>query len=160
MQWTKYRTEQGVLSVARFCYVFPCELRGPASAVGSYKYQPISQGNFTKSYLQNLATDRTPHSVHYVASGMSWYFVKLFSNVPLAIGLIQHILCSPIGDRNFRKKQNITSRQSGRHRVYRAGHPICHKVLKIMFWEVPPADWLILWLPTAQAGPRNSHRKT
>ena len=28
-------TEQGALSVARFCYVFPCELRGPAWAVGS-----------------------------------------------------------------------------------------------------------------------------
>ena len=27
---------------------------------------------------------------------------------------------------------------------YRAGRPICPKVLKIMFWEVPPADWLIL----------------
>ena len=26
----------------------------------------------------------------------------------------------------------------------RAGRPICRKVLKIMFWEVPPADWLIL----------------
>ena len=29
-------TERGVLSVARFCHGFPCELRGPASAVGSY----------------------------------------------------------------------------------------------------------------------------
>ena len=29
-------TERGVLSVARFCYVFLCELRGPAWAVGSY----------------------------------------------------------------------------------------------------------------------------
>ena len=28
--------------------------------------------------------------------------------------------------------------------LYRAGHPICRKVLKIMFWEVPWADWLIL----------------
>ena len=28
--------------------------------------------------------------------------------------------------------------------VYRAGRPICRKVLKIMFWEVPPADRLIL----------------
>ena len=28
--------------------------------------------------------------------------------------------------------------------LYRAGRPICRKVLKIMFWEVPPADWLIL----------------
>ena len=27
---------------------------------------------------------------------------------------------------------------------YRAGRPICRKVLKIMFWEVPPADRLIL----------------
>ena len=25
---------------------------------------------------------------------------------------------------------------------YRVGRPICHKVLKIMFWEVPLADWL------------------
>ena len=29
-------TERGVLSVTRFCYAFPCELRGPAWAVGSY----------------------------------------------------------------------------------------------------------------------------
>ena len=43
---------------------------------------------------------------------------------------------------------------------YRVGLPICRKVLKIMFWEVPKADWLILLLPTAQAGPRNSHGKT
>ena len=40
---------------------------------------------------------------------------------------------------------------------YRAGRPICRKVLKIMFWEVPPTDLLILLLPTALAGPRNSH---
>ena len=29
-------TERGILSVARFCYVFPGELQGPAWAVGSY----------------------------------------------------------------------------------------------------------------------------
>ena len=28
--------------------------------------------------------------------------------------------------------------------MYRAGRLICRKVLKIMFWDVPPADWLIL----------------
>ena len=28
--------------------------------------------------------------------------------------------------------------------TYRAERPICRKVLKIMIWEVPPADWLIL----------------
>ena len=27
---TLYSTERGVLSVARFCNVFPCDLRGPA----------------------------------------------------------------------------------------------------------------------------------
>ena len=27
---------------------------------------------------------------------------------------------------------------------YRVGRPICRRVLKIMFWEVHPADWLIL----------------
>ena len=45
-------------------------------------------------------------------------------------------------------------------KTYSAGRPICHKVLQKMFWEVPPADWLILLLPSAQAGPRNSHGKT
>ena len=28
--------------------------------------------------------------------------------------------------------------------IYRAGHPVSRKVSKIMFWEVPLADWLIL----------------
>ena len=52
------RTERGVLSVSKLCYVFPCELRGPAWAVGSYE---ISQ--LAKHYLQNLATDTTSRSV-------------------------------------------------------------------------------------------------
>ena len=33
--------------------------------------------------------------------------------------------------------------------IYRAFLPVCHKVLKIMFLEIPPADWLILQQPTA-----------
>ena len=37
-------TERGVLSVARFCYVFPCELRGPAWAVGSYSISQSAGG--------------------------------------------------------------------------------------------------------------------
>ena len=37
-------TERGVLSVARFCYVFPCELRGPARAVGSYSISQSAGG--------------------------------------------------------------------------------------------------------------------
>ena len=42
--------------------------------------------------------------LHCVASGQSWYFVKHFGNVPLAVGLTQQLLCRPIGDWNFRKK--------------------------------------------------------
>ena len=25
--------------------------------------------------------------------------------------------------------------------TYRAFFPVCHKVLKMLFWEIPPADW-------------------
>ena len=50
---------RGVLSVASFCYVFPCELRGPAWAVGSYSISQSAGGS-----SQNLATDRTPRSVY------------------------------------------------------------------------------------------------
>ena len=37
-----------------------------------------------------------------------------------------------------------TLQMRGRPTVYRAGRPICGKLLKIMFREVPPADCLIL----------------
>ena len=42
-------------------------------------------------------------------------------------------------------------------KCYRAFFPVSRKVFKTMIWEIPPADWLILQLPTAQAGPHNSH---
>ena len=29
--------------------------------------------------------------------------------------------------------------------MYRVGMSICRKVLQIMIWEVPPAEWLILY---------------
>ena len=32
-------------------------------------------------------------------------------------------------------------------RMYRAGRPICRKVLKIMFWEVPLADTVATYCP-------------
>ena len=54
-------SEWGVLSVPRFCYVFPCDLWGPA--VGSYSISQSAWGTSGKHYLQNLATDRTPRSV-------------------------------------------------------------------------------------------------
>ena len=56
-------TERGCLSVARFCYEFLCELRVPGWAVGSHSTSPICRGKSPKYHLQNLATDRRPHSV-------------------------------------------------------------------------------------------------
>ena len=35
-------------------------------------------------------------------------------------------------------------RGAGADLNYRVGRPICRKVFKIMFWEVPLADWLLL----------------
>ena len=39
--------------------------------------------------------------------------------------------------------------------IYRAFFPVSREGVKTMIWEIPPAGWLILQLPTAQAGPRN-----
>ena len=43
--------------------------------------------------------------------------------------LILQLLCKPIGNQNFRSKQNITSRLTGRHTVYLSQHPIIINVL-------------------------------
>ena len=44
--------------------------------------------------------------------------------------------------------------------IYRAFFPVSREGVKTMIWEIPPAGWLILQLPTAQAGPHNSHGRT
>ena len=42
-------------------------------------------------------------------------------------------------------KQKPMPRRRPPYRVhYRVGCPICRKVLQIMFWKLPPADWLKL----------------
>ena len=40
---------------------------------------------------------------------------------------------------------------------YRAFFPVCRKVLKMTFWNVPSAGGLMLQLSTAWAGPRKLH---
>jgi len=40
-------------------------------------------------------------------------------------------------------------------KIYSVFHPVSGKVLKIMFWKVPMADWLLPWLPSAQTNHRN-----
>ena len=50
-----HNIERGILSVARFCYVFPCELRWPAWAVGSCSISQSAGGtsqNITFKTLQ------------------------------------------------------------------------------------------------------------
>ena len=47
-------TERGELSVARFCYVFPCELRRPAWAVGSYSISQSAGGTSKNIIFKTL----------------------------------------------------------------------------------------------------------
>ena len=49
-------TEQGVLSfdVARFCFVFPCDLRGPVWAVGSFSISQSAGGTSRNIIFKTL----------------------------------------------------------------------------------------------------------
>ena len=77
-------TERGFWSVARFCYVFPGSCDGLP-----WQYQPISQGNFPKHYLLNLATDQTPRSVELIRTAEYVRFTKTTFglNIGLRFGL-------------------------------------------------------------------------
>ena len=48
MYWLPFcyicNTKKFILLFARFCYVFLCELRGPAWALGSYTRNPPAEG--------------------------------------------------------------------------------------------------------------------
>ena len=50
----KMYTERGVLSDARFFYVFPCELRGPAWAIGSYSISQSAGGTSQNIIFKTL----------------------------------------------------------------------------------------------------------
>ena len=56
-KWYLISTERGVLSVARFCYVFACELPVPAWAVGSYSSSQSAGGTLPKT-LSSKPCDR------------------------------------------------------------------------------------------------------
>ena len=62
---------------------------------------------------------------------------------------------------SYRKRETEPTEGTGllerptKSKDYRAFFPVCREVLKMMFWEIPPADWLLVDLPTAQAGPHN-----
>ena len=53
--------------------------------------------------------------------------------------VVLHVLLEKMAMLKIHATQSIKPKPN-----YRAGHPICRKVLKIMLWEVPLADWLIL----------------
>ena len=59
-------TERGILSVARFCYVFPGELQGPAWAVGSYSISQSSGGTSENIIFKTLQQIGRP--TQYVGS--------------------------------------------------------------------------------------------
>ena len=80
------------------------------------------------------------------------------SNLIFILGSPNRI--TPEGGRLKRRKGNLLQMDKTQEFHYRAIHPVSRKVLKMMFSEIPPADWLILQLPTAQAGPHNSCGKT
>ena len=67
----------GVLSVTRFCYVFPCELRGPAWAVGSCRISQSAGGT-----SQNTSgIDRKEQTVRSVLMGQSVLFYHYRSDL-------------------------------------------------------------------------------
>ena len=57
-------------------------------------------------------------NVHRASSSQSQYFVKHFWHVPLTVGLLLQLLCSPTGNITSDRKQNKTSRLSGWRRLY------------------------------------------
>ena len=97
-----------------------------------------------------------PIKLHCVASGLLWYFVKLYWNVPLSFGLIQQLLRSTISNQNFRKitKQNISTEWTPdsvflSHEmvdecktvltIYTLRRPLMAEVVSTRIWGVPPA---------------------
>ena len=57
-----------------------------------------------KMYESETHATRAGCYLQCVASGQSWYFVNHLWNVPLALLLIQQLLCSTCGNGNFRNK--------------------------------------------------------
>ena len=49
-----------LLSVTRFCYVFPCEWRGPARAVGSYSISQSAGGTSQNIIFKTLRQTGQP----------------------------------------------------------------------------------------------------
>ena len=62
-EFTIYILIQSGASVTRFCYVFPCELRGPAWAVGSYSIGQSAGGTSQHIIIKTLRQIGAPRSV-------------------------------------------------------------------------------------------------
>ena len=79
------------------------------------KGQSLSLSLSLSIYLCAAATEVLidDEDIHYGASTYSWYVKEYFWHVPPDDGL----LCSPIGNQNFKKKTKQTSRLNGRPTV-------------------------------------------
>ena len=143
MEWMSHRKRRETkqqpsmlpgLAVPGCCLVsicFLCDIHSIHAVHSAFKVSPRCVKTATQNvpYMRRaVRQNKTCNSFHTpTLSYQSWYFVNIFWNVPLAVGLIQHLLCSPIGDRNFRKKtkQNITTARTP-HSVH---------------WTPPPLHW-------------------
>ena len=109
--------EWGVLSVARFCYVFPCELRGPAWAVGSYSISQSAGGTSQNIIFKTLRQIGAPRSVCSMAGRPTLHFgglsSPLFSSSSLLLGSAAAIRLVFLASKRSRRKyccQSISSR--------------------------------------------------
>ena len=64
--------ERGVLSVARFCNVFPCELQEPAWAVGSYSFSQSARGTSQNIIFKTLRQLRLYRVAMIPALHLNW----------------------------------------------------------------------------------------
>ena len=87
--------------------------------------------------------------IHSGASAQSWWFVKHFWHVPMAIGLILQLLCSPIGNWNFRTKAKHHDCADAPECSVRSGAwrgRIClHEAVNL-------SKWRLCWSGTARSG--------
>ena len=90
-------TERDVLSVARFCHAFPCQLRGPAWAVGSYSISQSAGGTSQNITFKTLRQIDSP-ALYLYCTTLYPHGYKLagFLLWKRRIGLPYHLQHSPM----------------------------------------------------------------
>ena len=97
----------------------PLSMGRKLSACRTMAYNSKNEQAFLRDYVENIT------AALFIFAAPPLYFTNMDINQVV-------------------KWQLPKSPRGTRPRIYRVGRPICRKVLKIMFWDVPPADWLLL----------------